>query len=534
MEIYGGCMKKLSVWALALCAAVLCFSACGKKSASGAEFTISNGAEPQSIDPTQIEGVPEHRIFLALFEGLVGYDVKTCEAVPGVAESWERSADNTVVTFHLRKTTWSDGTPITAKTFVDSWLYYMSPKTAAVYGYMPALVIKGAKEYNEGKAPESSVGIRAVDDYTFEVTLVGPVPYAVDMMAHYAFSPLPMHAIEKYGSEWIKKENFVGNGPFVLESWVPQDKLTVVPNDKYWNKENIFLSRITFLPIEDSVTSYNKYKNGEIDWNSSSAHIPPDLIDEVALRDDYQCAPYLGSYYAFFNVNNKTLKDVRVRKALILALDTKELVEKVTKGGEMATGTFVPEMAGYTPPKGFSFNPDEAKKLLAEAGYPNGKGFPVLTYIFNTNEKHKKTAEWVQQQWKKNLGINVELQNMEWNSFLTKRQANDFEIARAGWIGDYKDPSNFLELLTTGSGNNDGRYSVPEFDKLVSDAARMPAGPERMKVLEKAESIAIGRDAAVIPMYIYVSQCLIDLNKWDGWYSNVLDIHAYTGIKPKK
>ncbi|MBQ9494478.1 MAG: peptide ABC transporter substrate-binding protein [Treponema sp.] len=526
-------MKKVWIIVSAVCFAAVLMSGCGGNKSSGTEFVINNGAEPQSVNPTQIEGTVEHRIYMALFEGLVAYDPKTSAAIPGVAESWSRSNDDTVVTFKLRETTWSDGTPITAQTFVDSWLYYMAPETAAVYAYMPAMVIKGAEEYNAGKAPASSVGIRAVDDYTFEVTLVGPVPYAVDMMAHYAFSPIPMHAIEKFGDDWIKPNNFVGNGPFVLESWTPQDKLTAVPNDKYWNKENVFLSRITFLPIDDTVTSYNRYKNGEADWNVTNL-FPLDMLDEIKLRSDYQLAPNLASYYAWINVNNKVLGDVRVRKALIMALDTEELVSKVMRAGQLATGAFVPEMTGYNPPEGFKFNLPEAKKLLADAGYPEGRGFPKFTYIYNTNDAHKKVAEWLQQQWKKNLGIDVELQNMEWNSFLAKRQANDFDLARAGWVGDYQDPSNFLELLVTSSGNNDGRYSNAEFDSLIKQAATMSAGAERMNVLESAEAIAIGRDAAVIPLYIYVTQNLIDLDRWDGWYKNTQDIHPYVGIKPKQ
>ena len=240
-------------------------SCSGGSTAKGAEFVFNNGTEPQSLDPSKIEGVPEHRLYMALFEGLVSYDPKTGRPVPGVDESWSRNDAQDVITFKLRDCTWSDGEKITAQTFVDSWLYYLSPETAATYAYMPALVIKGATDYNTGKAGKETVGIRAVDDKTFEVTLVGPVPYAVDMMAHYSFSPLPMHAIQKFGADWIKPGKFVGNGPFVLESWVPQEKITLIPSKTYWNKDNVFLSRLTALPIENETTAYQKFKNGEID-----------------------------------------------------------------------------------------------------------------------------------------------------------------------------------------------------------------------------------------------------------------------------
>jgi oligopeptide transport system substrate-binding protein len=527
-------MKKNVLITAVLLSLVMLFMGCGKKTgAKGSEFIIDNASEPQSLDPTKIQGVPEDRIYKALFEGLVDYDPKTCHAVPGVAKSWDLSADKSVITFHLRDTQWSDGTPITAQTFVDSWLYYMAPATAAEYAYMPAMVIKGASDYNAGKADKSAVGIRAVDDHTFEVSLVGPVPYAVDMMAHYSFTALPLHAIKKFGADWTKPANFVGNGPFVLESWVPQEKITVVPNKSYWNKENVFISRITFLPIENAATGYNKYKNGEIDWVTSTV-VPLDMLDEIKLRDDYHSAPYLGSYYYILNVNDPVLKDVRIRKALAMSIDRKELVDKVTKGGELATGAFVPQMAGYTPAGGVQFDVAQAKKLLADAGYPDGKGFPKMTVIYNTSDTHKKIAEWAQQQWKANLGIDVELQNLEWATFLDKRHANDFQIARAGWIGDYQDPSNFLEILKSDSGNNDGRYNSPEYDADLIKAATMPDGPDRMQVLNNAEDIMLNKDMAVIPFYIYVAQNLIDLNKWDGWYGNTLDLHSYVGMKLKK
>ncbi len=524
-------MKKLVLLATAV-AAVFAFASCGnKKAATGAEFIINNGTEPQSLDPSKIQGVPEHRLFMALFEGLVSYDPKTNAAVPGVAESWERSgADNEILTFHLRKTTWSDGTPITAQSFVDSWLYYLAPETAAEYAYMPAAIIKGAEDYNAGKATKEDVAIRAVDDYTFEVTLVGQVPYAEDMMGHYAFAVLPLHVIEKYGQDWTKPGNFVGNGPFVLEEWKPQEKVTVVPNPTFWNKDNVFLSRIVFLPIENETTSYNKYKNKELDWDTA---VPLELLDEIKLSDDYQVSPQISSYYYEFNINDPVLGDVRVRKALSKAVDRQQLVDKVTKGGQQATDAFCPPMNGYVPAKGNAFDVEAAKALLAEAGYPEGKGFPKMTVIYNTNEGHKKIAEYVQQQWKQNLGIEVALENKEWATFLDERQSNNFAIARAGWVGDYADPSNFLELCLSTSGNNDGRYNNPKYDELLKKASVMPAGAERLQVLHDAEEIMMTEDQALMPFYYYVAQNLIDLNKWEGWYTNALDMHPYVGLKAK-
>jgi len=531
-------MKHRVAWLLALLASIaFVFTGCsggkesGKSASSGDEFIVANSAEPQSLDPAKIQGVPEHRINMALFEGLVTYDPKTANAVPGVAESWDISEDGMTYTFHLRKSEWSDGTPITAQTFVDSWLRTLAPETGSQYAFMIALVVKGADDYNTGKADASVVGIRAIDDMTFEVQLTGPAPYAIDVIAHYAFNAVPLHAIEKFGTDWIKPGNFVGNGAFILKSWTPQESITLVPNDKYWNKANVHISQITFLPIEDSNTAFEKYKAGEIDWSTG---IPVPRIDEVKLMPDYQVAPQLGTYYYIFNVKRGPLQDVRVRKALTMAVNTQELVEKVTKAGQIGTRSMVPPMANYTPGQGAAYDPDGAKQMLAEAGYPDGKGFPNLTVIYNTLEGHKLIAEYIQESWRRILGIDIKIQNYEWKTFLDIRHQHDFDITRAGWVGDYQDPNTFLELFMTGGGNNDGEYSNTTFDELLRKAATMKAGAERFQVLHNAESVFLTQDQAVLPIYSYVSQHIIDTKKWDGWYNNPQDVHPYVGLKKIK
>lgn len=533
-------MKRKMVCLLAvLVSVVLILAGCGGKteakdsaanSMADAEFIIGNGAEPQSLDPAKIQGVPEHRINMALFEGLVTYDPQTANAVPGVAESWDISEDGITYTFHLRQAEWSDGTPITAQTVVDSWLRILAPETASPYASIVTLIVKGAEDYNAGKADASAVAIRAVDDKTFEVQLTGPAPYAIDVMAHYAFNVVPIHAIEKFGADWIKPGNFVGNGPFVLKEWMPQEKVTVVPNGKYWNKENVHLSQITFLPIEDLNTSFEKYKAGEIDWDTG---VPVPRLDEVKQLSGYKVAPQIGTYYYIFNVKHGPLQDVRVRKALTMALNIQELVDNVSRGGQIASRSMVPAMAGYTPAEGAGYDVEGAKKLLAEAGYPDGQGFPVMTVIYNTLENHKLIAEYVQESWKRNLGIDIKIQNYEWKTFLDMRTQHDFEISRAGWIGDYQDPNTFLEIFVTGSSNNDGQYSNPKFDELVRKAAMMKSGPERFQALHDAEAIFLTEDQGILPMYSYVSQHLIDTGKWDGWYLNPSDVHPYVGLKKK-
>jgi oligopeptide transport system substrate-binding protein len=497
------------------------------------DLIFDNGGEPQSLDPALTSGVPEARLCYALFEGLVVNDPKTSKAIPGIAESWTVSKDQKTYTFKLRKASWSDGQPITAQDFVDSWLRVLDPKTAAPYAYIISDSVEGASAFNAGKGPASDVKIKAVDPQTFQVTFVGPLPYAVDMLTHNAFVVTPTHTIAKFGADWVKPGNFVGSGPFALKDWKPQDRILVVKNEKYWDAKNVKLKSVTYLPIEDQNVAYDKYKAGEIDWLPDDC-VPVNKIDEIKLRKDYTHIAGSSVYYFIFNVTKKPFDDVRVRRALSMALDRQQLVEQVLKSGDVASGGLVPAMAGFVTAKGNVFDLAAAKKLLADAGYPDGKGFPKVTVIYNTNNRHKLVCEWVQQQWKANLGIEIELQNLEWNTFLdTRQKTHDFTVTRAGWLADYLDPGNYLDMFKTGAGNNDGLYSNKKYDALLEKAATMGAGDARNKVLEQAEETLITQDQAVIPFFFYSNKMLIDSTKWSGAYSNAMDIHPYKSITKK-
>ena len=500
--------------------------------AAGAQnFTIVNGAEPASLDPHYVQGVPEHRLTLAFFEGLTIADPKTNRAIPGIAESWSFSKDYKTVTFKLRDAKWSDGVPITADTVVKSWIRKMDPKNAFQYADLPAGVIVGGQDYLSGKKGPETVQIKALDAKTFQVNLVGPTPHFVDMTTHYAFAIVPMHAVEKFGKDWIKPANWVSNGPFKLSEWKPQEKIVAVPNPLYWDAKNVKLKKITFIPNDDVNVGYNLYKTGAADWIDT---VPSELMDEIKLRKDFHVAPEYGTYYYIINVTRKPLDNVLVRKALASAIDKKALVEKVTRGGQIPANSFVPPSAGYTPAKGFAFNPEEAKKLLAQAGYPDGKGFPKFTILYNTSSNHKRIGEFIQSQWKENLGISVDLVNQEWSTYLdTRGKSHDFDIARAGWIADYLDPSTFSDMWVTGSSFNDGLYSSKAYDSAI-EAARLQSGAERLKTLMAAEDVLINQDMAILPIYFYVTQNMINLDKWDGWYPNPLNQHPWKFIQPKK
>jgi oligopeptide transport system substrate-binding protein len=517
-------MRKLTSVVLALAASATMFAQ---------DFVMNNGSEPQSLDPALTSGVPESRLCYSLFEGLVVNDAKTSLPLPGLADKWTISTDKKTYTFHLRKALWSDGTPITAQDFVNSWLRVLDPKTAAAYAYIIGDNIEGAKAYNSGKGSAQDVKIRAMDPQTLEVTFVGPLPYALSMLTHSAFVATPSQAIAKYGADWIKPGNFVGSGPYTLKEWKPQDRIVVVKNDKYWDSKNIKLSSITYLPIEDQNVAYDKYKAGEIDYLPDDS-VPVGKIDEIKLRKDYQHLAGSSVYYFIYNVNKPPFNDVRVRKALAMAVNRQDLVDHVLKAGDVATAGLVPAIQGYVTAKGNSFNLVEAKKLLAQAGFPGGKGFPKVPLIYNTSARHKMICEYIQQAWKTNLGIDVELHNLEWNTFLdTRQKTHDFLIARAGWLADYPDAGNYLDMFKTGAGNNDGRYSNKKYDALMDKASKMAGGEARNKVMEQAEAILIDQDEAISPWFFYVNKSLVNQQKWGGIYANAVDIHPTKWIVKK-
>jgi oligopeptide transport system substrate-binding protein len=356
------------------------------------------------------------------------------------------------------------------------------------------------------------------------------MPQAIDMLTQTTFAVVPMHVIKKFGKDWTKPSNFVGNGPFILQDWQPKSRITVTRNKTYWDVANVRLDRITFLPFDDQRQSYDKFNAGEIDW---LAERDLSRIDEIKLRKDYQHSGGSTNYYYLFNLTKVPFSDVRVRKALSMAIDRQAMCEKLLGTGEMPTGGFVPSMGTFTTARGTTFNPEEARKLLAEAGYPGGKGFPKIKVVHNTYARHKKIAEWVKEQWKSILGIEIKLDDIEWNRFLKVRSSHAFDVARAGWQGDFADPVNYLDLFKSNSRDNDGEYSDKGFDALLEKASGLPQGEARDKVLMQTEDLLVTQDQAVMPFFFYVNQNLIDLDRWGGWYDNTMNVHPWKAIYRK-
>ncbi len=495
----------------------------------GQEIHFNNGAEPESLDPHKVTGVPEHRIFLGILEGLTSPDPETLKPLPGVAKSWEVSADGLTYTFHINENAkWSNGDPVTAHDFEWSWKRSLSPEIASQYAYM-LYPVKGAEAYNTAKAADrparrDELGVKAIDDATLVVTLENPTAYFLSLLFHYTSFPVHRKTVETHGDAWTRAENFVGNGAYKLSEWNRRENIVLTPNEHYWDAKTCKLQRIVIYPIDNHETAYQKFLNGELDWISD---IPATKIDEIKRHPDFGVSAYLGSYFYRINTTKPPLDDFNVRLALNLAVNRKELCENVTKAGEIpAEGYVPPGIPGYDGVSVLSYDPVRAKKLLADAGYPDGKGFPEITLLYNTHESHKKVAEVVQQMWRETLGIKVALENTEWKVYLDRTDEKDYWIVRAGWIGDYLDPMTFLDMWVKDGGNNNTGWSHPRYDELVGLAMAETDSAKRTKLLLELETLLCEKGLPIVPVYYYVNKWMIS-PEIQGVHPNILDTHPW-------
>ena len=496
-----------------------------------ADLVFLNGAEPETLDPALITGQPEGRVANALFEGLLAFD-KDGKPQPGAAESWEVSEDGRVYAFRLREgLQWSDGAPLTARDFVESWRRTLDPATASEYAYQ-LHYIKNARAFNEGKTTDfAEVGVSAPDDRALRVELENPTPFFPDLCAFVTLLPVPLHAIGKHGDNWIKPGKLVGSGAYVLEEWRLNDRIRLRKNPRYWNAANVALETIDILPVSKANTAFNLYASGQADLMMDKGLVPPALLSEIKKRDDFHAAPFLGTYFLRFNCQRPPFKDPRVRRAFSLVVDKPSIVERITRAGEVPADSFVPPGAGgYEPPPGVERNADEARRLLAEAGYPGGEGFPMVTYLYSEGELNEAIAVELQGMWRRELGVNVQLLRQEWKVYLRSLSTLDYDIARSSWVGDYPDPNTFLDMFVTGGGNNRTGWSDPDYDKLIGAAAAELDPAKRHDLLRRAEEILVNEQMPVCPIFFYVGIQLYDGRKLGGIEGNVLDEHPLKAI----
>lgn len=473
---------------------------------------IGNGAEPQGMDPHVVTGVPESNIINAIFEGLVYKDASTLEVQPGVAESWEISDDGRIYTFNIRRDAkWSNGDSLTAQDFVWSWWRGLQPALGSQYVFM-FFPIKNAEAFFRGEVTDfDKVGVKAIDDYTLQVELNNPTPYFLQLMDHHSTFPVHRATIEKFGEAWesytgwTRPQNIVSNGPFKMDSWQLNRNVKVSPNPHYWDHDRIKLNGIVFYSTELSTTEERMFRAGQLHYTNES------LIDRIPYyRENYperlQIAPYVGTYLYRLNTEVEGLDDPRVRRALAMTIDRDRLVTNVLN--DIFTPAYSitpPGLLGYQPPKLFDYDPEGGRTLLAEAGYPNGEGFPSFELQYNTSEQHRKVAIAVQQMWNKELNIQVNLQNKDWKVYLDDENTGNFQISRGGWIADYVDPNSFLDLWITGSELNRTNWGNSEYDELVlRTAPEAKTREERFAAFYEAESIIL-KDMPFIPIYTYSS-----------------------------
>ena len=482
----------------------------------------NNGSEVQSLDPHKIEGVPESNINRDLFEGLLISDVDG-KPSPGVAEKWENK-DFKVWTFHLRKDAkWSDGTPVTAQDFVYSWQRLANPNTASPYAsYLQYGHIVNIDDIIAGKKPVTDLGVKAVDDHTFEVTLSEPVPYFYKLLVHSSVSPVPKAVVEKFGDKWTQPANIVSNGSYKLKDWVVNERIVLERNTNYWDNDKTVINQVTYLPISSEVTDVNRYRSGEIDMTYNN--MPIELFQKLKkeIPNEVHVDPYLCTYYYEINNQKAPFNDVRVRTALKLALDRDIIVNKVKNQGDLPAYSFTPpytDGAKLVEPEWFKWSQEkrneEAKKLLAEAGFTAEKPL-TFDLLYNTSDLHKKLAIAAASIWKKNLGANVKLENQEWKTFLDTRHQGNYDVSRAGWCADYNEPTSFLNMVLSDSSNNTVHYKSPAFDKLIADTLKATDEAQRSELYSKAEQ-QLDADSAIVPVYYYVNARLV--KPWVGGYS---------------
>lgn len=488
------------------------------------ELIFNNESEPKTLDPHLMSGVVEARVAFALFEGLTVLDPRDLTPRPGLAASWEQSADGRTFTFHLRPgLVFSDGTAIDSATVRGSWLRALDPATGADYAELfdP---IAGAEERRTGKGPAEAVGVAAPDPLTLTVRLAKPCPWFLSLCGFHAFAAVPLHAIAAHGERWTRPEHIVSGAAFTLAEWSPRERIVLQPNPRWRAARHVRLTRITMLPYQDADAAYRLFREGGLHWMPS---IPLPKWEELRWLPEYYVTPFLTTYFYRFNCTKPPFDDKRVRKAFSLALDRSVVAGQVLKAGQIPATWLTPAMPGYDPPAGLPTDRAAARRLLAEAGYgPGGTALPPIELLYNTSEAHKQVAEAVARQWEDALGVRVTLINREWKVYLADTNALSYQVARASWVGDYLDPDTFIALWRSGGGNNRTGWRNAAFDAGLA-AAQAEADPQRRPALyRELERMLVEDEFPFMPVYIYVNQGLLR-DEVRGWYENVRDEHPW-------
>jgi oligopeptide transport system substrate-binding protein len=501
---------------------------CASQAAAQSVLRVANSGEPDSLDPHQVSGNWEDRIVGDMFMGLTT-EAADGTVIPGAAESWTISDDGLTYTFTLREHSWSDGEPVTADDFVFALRRILDPATAAEYAYL-LFPIKNAEAINNGSQTDpQALGARAVDPQTLEITLEQPTSYFLQLLTHYTSFPIPKHKVEEVGDDWVKPGNIVGNGAYTVVEWVPNTLVRMEKSDTFWDADNVAIDEVVYYPTEERNTGTKQFRAGEVDVQYDFASEQIDFLKEN-LPEATHISPGLAAYYYWFNTKEPPFDDVRVRKALAMAVERDAITEKILRTGEIPAYNLVPPDTGTygEPPQvewadmPYEERVEQAKTLLEEAGF--GPDNPLkFTLRYNTSENHKKIAIAIAAMWKQ-LGVQAELFNTEVKVHYNDLQSHDFQVARAGWVADYNDPENFLTLLRTSTGPmNYGQYSNAEYDRLMAESDVTTDEAARNELMREAETLMLA-DLPLIPIYHYVDKNLVS-PKVQGWVDNPKNTH---------
>lgn len=511
------------------------------------EITLNIASEPQSIDPALNSAVDGAIMLGHMFEGLMKWKDSgvetpgsdgTCtnaELTEGQAESYEKvvNDDGTVTyTFKIRSDArWSDGKPVTAGDFVYSWQRLVTPETAADYNYMIDSVVN-ANEIMAGDMDPTELAVSAPDDSTFVVTLTSDLPYFLEVCAFPATFPVRQDVTTKEdgtpNDQWtFDVATYLCNGPYKLTAWNHNSEIVMEPNEQYYDVANLGPDKITFKLMDDQNAMLSGFNSGELDFIED---VPQAELPSLIASGDLKIVDYIGTYYVCYQTQKAPFDDPRVRQAFTLAVNRTFIVDQVTQAGQVPANGFVPagvyDAAGSTGDDfrtvggayysiegdadySYEANCEKARELLADAGYPNGEGFPVVEYLYNTSDAHKAMAEALQNMWETELGVKVTLNNQEWAVFLQTRKDGNYSIARNGWIADYNDPMSFLDMWLTGGGNNDAQYANADYDAKIQEAKNTTDPAARMQLMHEAENIIMGQDWALNPLYFYTQKYML-------------------------
>lgn len=497
---------------------------------------IAIGAEPRDLDPHLVSAYTDMQVVLALFEGLVAVDERTSRPVPALAERWDISADGLTWTFHLRPNLkWSDGVPLTAETYRDSFRRALAPALASEYAYV-LYPIRGAAAFNRGEITDpTQLGVRAPDAQTLELILDQPTPMLASILTLPVAFPAPLHVIETHGgltdraSRWTRPEHMVTNGPFRVTTWEPQSQIAVERNPAFRDADQVALHGIVFYPYENAVSQEAAFRSGQLHLTSE---VP--LTKVAAYRRDspelLRIDPFVLTGFMRFNLTRPPFDDVRVRRALALSINREALANNVLVGGEQPASRLTPpNTAGYTAQATMPYDPAQARELLAEAGYPGGKGFPEVEVMSRAREINQSIIEAVQQMWRTELGITLGIAMKEQRVWLNDENALAYDISNARWIGDYVEPYTFLELFTGHSGNNNTGWANPAYDALIDQAISEPDETTRYALYQKAEALLLA-DAPIAPIY-HGTQAYLIRPEVQGWPPALLGFHRYQFVR---